>query len=254
MKQNIYDNDQFFQGYEAIRARENNYNNLLEQPNFIALVPNLTDKVVLDIGCGMGDFASYCITNGAKQVTGIDISANMISKAKLRHTHEGLYFKNSAVEDLNIPIGEVDFISSSLAFHYVADFTALMKKISAGLCDEGTLLFSIEHPISTANKGGVDWPVDEAGNLLHFAIDRYQQEGMRTLNWLVDNVIMYHRTLSTILNTLIEHGLQIEKIVEPTPTNEAIEKLPSIQKEFRRPSFLIVRAKKISSNIEGESE
>lgn len=76
MKQNIYDNNKFFQQYEAIRARENNYNNLLEQPNFFTQIPNLKDKVVLDIGCGMGDFAAYCINQGAKHVTGIDISSN----------------------------------------------------------------------------------------------------------------------------------------------------------------------------------
>lgn len=252
MKQNIYDNEQFFKGYEAIRARANNYNNLLEQPNFLALVPELKDKVVIDIGCGMGEFAHFCMTSGAKQVTGIDISANMIAAAKERYVYEHLHFENIAMEDKELANGVVDLISSSLAFHYIADFTALIKKISAALCDGGTLLFSMEHPISTANSGGVDWPEDEDGNLLYFALDRYQQQGMRSQNWLVDNVIMYHRTLSTILNTLIEHGLQIEKIVEPIPTMEAVEKLPSIAKEFRRPSFLIVRAKKVSFNRDVE--
>lgn len=82
MKQNIYDNDTFFEKYQEIRARENNYNNLLEQPNFFSLIPNLENKVVLDIGCGMGNFAAYCISQGAKHVTGIDISSNMIAHAK----------------------------------------------------------------------------------------------------------------------------------------------------------------------------
>ena len=51
--------------------------------------------------------------------------------------------------------------------------------------------------------------------------------------------------MSTILNTLIENGLQIEKIIEPIPTEEALRNLPSLKKEFRRPSFLIIRAKKV---------
>ena len=88
MKQNIYDNDTFFGKYQEIRARENNYNNLLEQPNFFTLLPSLQNKIVLDIGCGIGDFAAYCIHQGAKQVTGIDISSNMITHAKKRHIHE----------------------------------------------------------------------------------------------------------------------------------------------------------------------
>ena len=86
---------------------------------------------------------------------------------------------------------------------------------------------------------------DKEGNLLHFAIDNYQLEGLRRQNWIVDDVIMYHRTISTLLNTLIENGLQIEKVVEPLPTNEAVTTFPNIKKEFRRPSFLIIRAKKV---------
>lgn len=245
MKQNIYDNNEFFQQYEAIRERENNYNNLLEQPNFFTLIPNLEEKVVLDIGCGRGEFAAYCIGQGANHVTGIDISLNMITAAKKRHTHEHLIFTNTAFEHLNIQNDSIDFISSSLAFHYIEDFQLLIKKISSALVDGGTLLFSIEHPIVTANKGSVGWVSNQEGDLLHFAIDRYQEEGLRSQNWLVDNVMMYHRTLSTILNTLIEFGFQIEKIIEPIPTIEAVKNLPGINKEFRRPSFLIVKARKI---------
>ena len=245
MKQNIYDNDTFFGKYQEIRARENNYNNLLEQPNFFTLLPALQNKIVLDIGCGIGDFAAYCIYQGAKQVTGIDISSNMITNAKKRHIHERLSFEQVAFEDMTVPNGTIDFISSSLAFHYIADFQLLIKKISTALCKGGILLFSLEHPIVTANRGTENWITNEEGNYLHFAVDNYQDEGLRTQNWLVDNVIMYHRTMSTILNTLIENGLQIEKVIEPIPTKEALRKLLSLNKEFRRPSFLIVRAKKV---------
>lgn len=245
MKQNIYDNNEFFRQYEAIRERKNNYNNLLEQPNFLTLVPQLKEKVVLDIGCGMGDFATYCIRQGAKHVTGIDISLNMITAATKRHRHEHLNFVNTAFEDMDIANDSIDFISSSLVFHYIEDFQSLMEKVSAALSDGGTLVFSIEHPVVTANKGGADGVSTQDGHLLHFAMDRYQEEGLRSQNWLVDNVLTYHRTLSTILNTLIEVGLIIEKIIEPTPTIEAEKNLPGLSKEFRRPSFLIVRARKV---------
>lgn len=245
MKQNIYDNDTFFLKYQEIRSRKNNYNNLLEQPNFFSLLPSLKDKVVLDIGCGAGNFAAYCVEQGARQVTGIDISSNMISLAKKRHVYENLRFEQIAFEDMTVQNETVDFISSSLAFHYMSDFQLVIKKISATLSEDGILLFSTEHPIETANKGKENWIKDEEGNLLHFAIDNYQNEGLRKQNWIVDDVIMYHRTMSTILNTLIENGLQIEKVIEPVPTNEAGNIYPNLNKEFRRPSFLIVRARKL---------
>lgn len=245
MKQNIYDNNDFFEQYKALRAQEHNYNNLLEKPNFFTLMPDVKDKVVLDIGCGMGDFAAICMERGAKHVTGIDISTNMIAMARSLYTDANLNFKQVAFEDFTVPAASIDLISSSLAFHYIADFSQLIEKISLALRMDGILLFSIQHPIVTASKAQTGWCLDEHKNLVHYAVDDYHSEGLRKLDWFVEGVEMYHHTLSTLVNTLIEHGLQIEKIIEPKPTEEAIKQLPKIQKELRRPSFLIVRARKV---------
>lgn len=245
MKQNIYDNDTFFTQYEQIRARPYNYNNTLEQPNFLALLPAVADKVVLDISCGAGDFAAYCVKQGAQRVTGIDISAKMIAAAK-KHTDDKLHFEQIAFEDMHVQPESVDIVTSSLAFHYIADFQQLIEKIFVLLRQDGILLFSMEHPISTANKGGEDWIKDEHGQIRYFALDNYQQEGIRKENWLVDGVIMYHRTMATILNTLIMNGLCIEKVVEPVPTDDVSKLYPNIQKECRRPSFLLIKARKMT--------
>lgn len=103
--------------------------------------------------------------------------------------------------------------------------------------------------IVTANKEKENWITNHEGNLLHFAVDNCQDEDLRSQNWLVDDVVTYHRTMSTILNTLIESGLQIEKIIEPIPTNEAVSNLPSLNREFRRPSFLIISAKRYNFKL-----
>ena len=68
-------------------------------PHFIAQLPALHGKAVLDIGCGAGDFAAHCVQYGAIYVTGVDISANMIELAIKRHTHdEKLHFKRVAFD------------------------------------------------------------------------------------------------------------------------------------------------------------
>ena len=246
MTQNIYDNDTFFKQYEQLRSRKYNYNTLLEQPNFLALLPTLAQKTILDIGCGAGGFAAHCVTQGAKHVTAIDISANMIAAAKKSYAHEAIQFKQLAFEHMDVQEAAFDIVTSSLVFHYIADFQQLIGKISTSLREHGTLVFSMEHPIVTANKQMDSWIFDEHGNRLHYALNHYHEEDLRTQNWLVDNVQMYHRTMSTIINTLIENGLHIERIVEPMPTEAAIRLYPSIEKELRRPSFLLVRAKKAS--------
>jgi len=68
-KQNIYDNETFFEGYQKLREREVNANNLFEIPARFALLPDLKGLRVLDLGCGMGDDCMEYIRRGAKEVS-----------------------------------------------------------------------------------------------------------------------------------------------------------------------------------------
>lgn len=52
--QNIFDNPTFFDGYKALRDGECNANDLIEQPAMRKLIPDLSGKSVLDLGCGYG--------------------------------------------------------------------------------------------------------------------------------------------------------------------------------------------------------
>ena len=84
----------------------------------------------------------------------------------------------------------------------------------------------------------------EDGNKSHWALDNYQEEGIRVHNWFVDDsVVIYHRTVSTLINTLIEHGFSLDKIIEPQSTLAGIEKMPDLINESRSPSFIIIKSK-----------
>lgn len=245
MKQNIYDNPEFFQQYKALRQRPSNYNRLLEQPTMKSLLPPLTNLQILDIGCGMGEFAQYCIQHHAKHVTALDVSSNMLSIAQSENAHPQIDYQLQAIEDYEASANRFDCITSSLSLHYVKHFEAVIGQIAQMLRPDGVFIFSVEHPIATARRTTEDnWIYDEQGKRLHYAMDHYQEEGIRQQTWLVNGVVKYHRTIATIINTLIDHGLAIDKIVEPYPSKEAIQQLPSIEKELRRPSFLFVKAKK----------
>ena len=62
--------------------------------------------------------------------------------------------------------------------------------------------------------------------------------------WFVDNVKKYHRTFSTIINTLINSGFSIERMIEPLPTDEILEQYPDYKDLFHKPDFLLLRVKK----------
>ncbi|MFT4414345.1 class I SAM-dependent methyltransferase [Fredinandcohnia humi] len=244
MKQNIYDNETFFNGYSKLRKSGVTYNDFVEQPAIKSAISNLHGKNILDLGCGTGQFAKYCVANGASKVVGIDISRNMIEQATKENKHEKIEYMCTSIEDLELPNQKFDVIISSLAIHYIDDYPALIEKVNQLLTTNGEFIFSIEHPIVTARKEMNNWFKDEEGNRLHYALDNYQEEGKREQHWYIDGVVKYHRTFSTIINTLIHNGLKLEQIIEPQSIPEGLEQMPKLINEKRRPSFLVIKSRK----------
>ena len=243
--QNIFDNQIFFDGYKALRDGDCNANDLIEQPAMKKLLPNLTDKSVLDLGCGYGHNCVDFVLRGAKRVVGIDISEKMLSVAEKESKHERIEYVHMSMTDIAESGEAFDFIYSSLAFHYVREFDSFEKKIYSVLNPGGQLLFSQEHPVITATIDGKGhFNKDENGNRISYTFSDYNRPGERKVHWYVDGVIKYHRTFSDIINALADAGFIIDRISEPTPEKWATEKLPTMAKEYIKPNFLIVKARK----------
>ena len=104
-------------------------------------------------------------------------------------------------------------------------------------------MFSVEHPIFTAS-GTQDWFYDEQGNILHWPVDRYSNEGLRKSIFLGEEVLKYHKTLTTYVNGLIKAGFEITGLVEPRPEEHLLQKNPGSIDELRRPMMLLISARK----------
>jgi ubiquinone/menaquinone biosynthesis C-methylase UbiE len=244
MKQNIYDVPGFFKGYQRMRDSQGTLNEMLEQLAMLSLLPDIKGSSVLDLGCGTGDLCRRLSVLGAQKVIGVDISVNMLEQAK-KDVPSGVTFLNKAMEDLDFDTESFDMVVSSLAFHYVSDLLTLFQKIHVWLKPSGILLFSIEHPIMTSAQGiHHGWAKDSTGNKLYWPVDCYSQEGKRESHWFVEGVIKYHRTISTIINSLINTGFTIRAIEEPVASEEDEKNWTVLKEARRRPPFLIVKSKK----------
>lgn len=243
-QQNIYDNETFFEGYKKIRENEVNANNLFEIPALFSMMPNLKDKIILDLGCGFGEHCKRFVESGAKKVIGIDISEKMLEIAKQENADSKITYINMPMENIWQLNEKFDVVVSSLAFHYVQDFSGVVKNIYDMLNENGVFLFSQENPLCTCFSGGNRWTKDENGNKLYINLSNYGIEGERESTWFVDNVKKYHRTFSAIINTLIETGFTIEKMIEPLPTEDLLKKYPEYKDLFHKPDFLLVKVKK----------
>ena len=243
--QNIYDNPDFFDGYKQLRSNKFSANNLEEKPALFSLAPCLTGKAVLDLGCGYGENCAEFKLRGALRVLGVDVSEKMLAVAV--EENPDIEFIRADMSDLSFIDEKFDVVFSSLAVHYIENFSAFAQSVYEVLKPEGYFIFSQEHPLTTAPISGARWAQDDDGNVLHYKLTDYSRPGFRSTKWIVEGVEKYHRRFSDIVNALCAAGFVIEKMTETIPTPEILEIDKRWEKDFHKPNFLLIKAKKAKS-------
>lgn len=239
---NHYDETAFFEKYSQMSRSTEGLTGAGEWQTLERLLPNFKEKTVLDLGCGYGWHCKYAADHGAAKVIGIDLSQKMLAEAVKRNADPKIDYRQGDISAAVFPKDTFDIVFSSLAFHYLPDWPAMVKRIASYLKPGGTLLFSVEHPVFTA-AGSQQWEYDERGKIRHFPVDRYFCEGVRQADFLGETVTKYHRTLTTYLETLLQNSFSLNHLVEPTPPAELLS-LPGMKDELRRPMMLIISAEK----------
>ena len=224
MTQNIYDNAGFFAGYARLRRSVEGLDGAPEWPTLKSMLPELTGRRVVDLGCGFGWFCRWARQAGAASVLGLDVSANMLARARETTPQSAIVYRQADLETLELPAASFDLAYSSLTLHYIETLAALFATVHRALVPGGCFVFSAEHPLYT--EPGPD----------------YLDEGPRTTDWLAKDVVKQHRTLATYLNLLIAAGFTVRRVEEWGPTRAEIAAHPEWKIDHRRPSFLLVSA------------
>ena len=242
MAQNIYDQPDFFAGYSRLTRSVRGLDGVPEWPAVRALLPDLAGRRVVDLGCGFGAFARWVRQHGAAHVLGLDLSENMIARAKRDTNDPDIAYLIADLEHLALPQAAFDFAYSALALHYIEDFERLVRTVHRALAPGAGFVFTIEHPVymAPAHPG---WRHEDDGRRT-WPVDGYSIEGPRTTDWLAKGVIKQHRTIGTTLNALIDAGFAIRRVQEWAPAAEQIAANPSLAEELERPMLLIVSAQR----------
>jgi ubiquinone/menaquinone biosynthesis C-methylase UbiE len=238
--QNVYDNEEFFEGYSRLGRSVEGLDGAAEWPALRALLPDLRGLRVLDLGCGFGWFCRWAREHGAASVLGLDVSERMLARARATTQDPAITYTRADLEHVQLEAASVDLVSSSLALHYVEALDRLLTEVHAGLVSGGRLVFSVEHPIYTA-PSEPRWSVDAAGRKT-WPVDGYLVEGPRSTDWLTKGVIKQHRTVGTYVTMLLRHGFTLSHLEEWGPTDAQIAARPSLAEERLRPAFLLVSA------------
>lgn len=226
------------QAYEELAA---NYNALIDhkphnayydRPNTLKLIENTQNKFILDAACGPGKYAEILISKGAN-VTGFDISPQMVKYAKERNKNNGVFFE----QDLSKPFETLqnksfDIVLCALAMHYIEDWDVTIREFYRVLKPNGYLVISIEHPFF---------------EYTYFKSTKYFETELVKCTWSgfgkPVEIHSYRRPLNACITPLLNNGFHIEKLVEPKPIKE-FEKLdPKHYKELTEfPAFLCIKA------------
>lgn len=240
MAQNIYDNKSFFAAYNKLPRSQEGLAGAPEWPDLRKMVGSVKGAKVLDLGCGYGWFCRWASENGATQIRGLDISQQMLEKAKRDWpADERIEYQVIDLDELDLVENRYGLVYSSLAFHYIKDIKALFRKIYNSLLPDGRLVFSIEHPLFTAPL------TPEFDNVKRtWSLSSYQHEGERTRHWLGADVKKQHRMLTTYIEALLEPGFRLDAFKEWKPTEEQLKEHPDWVMEMHRPVFLLMAASK----------
>jgi SAM-dependent methyltransferase len=242
LAQNIYDTPEFFESYSRLDRQARGLDGAPEWPALRGLLPDMRGKRLLDLGCGFGWVARWAMTQGAVSVLGVDLSENMLARARAETADFHVHYLKADLESFELPQDTFDVAFSSLALHYVEDLPRLVGQVFRSLASPGHFVFSIEHPIYMASMRPGWLATDDGGRT--WPVDHYAAEGPRVTDWLAKGVRKQHRTLGATLNTLIDAGFAIRRVVEWSPTPEQVAAQPSLAEELDRPMIALVAVEK----------
>lgn len=226
-----------------------NYGPLAATEDELNLVPDLTGKKALELGCGSGHSLAYLWEHkNASELWGLDISDE-----QTRFTKEFLeerkipvrLFLSSMDENPGIPENHFDLVVSIYALGWTPDLSHTLTLIYSYLRPGGVFIFSWEHPVYQS--------LNYEARIKKYVFEHsYLDEGpVLKSSWRGTEIVINHRQLSTYLNAIVRSGLLIEQLIESEPNvNLASEedfdpaKWYSVPRARMIPTTMIVKARK----------
>ncbi len=229
------------------------YHAYYEKPAMAKLIPDLKGKQVLSLGCGSGEDSSALKKLGAKRSVGIDIAKKLIKIAQANHAD--CEFHTMDMEQLDFSDEEFDFAYSSLALHYIENWTKVLHEVFRVLRPNSYFLFSCQHPLRSAmvetrnTKNEYEKKISiikdkRSGQFKIIGDYLHESKFEATINKAM-GVVGWHKPVSGIVNSAIDAGFLIDRLVEPQPLS-TMKKVSSqtYERLNKIPEFMIVRLRK----------
>ncbi len=211
---------------------------------------------VLDLACGVGMLSRKLAREGARTVVGVDRSRPTLARARARERRDptGVRFlERDAGRLTGLADGSFDVVVANMALMDIAHADGALRESARVLVPGGRLVFSISHPCFDLDARS-RWlterePVGDGRfrNVVYRKVSGYRVEDRQQTPWYISETRIvrtesFHRTLSTYSRYLREAGFSIQRLEEPVPLAEALEKSPQGPLIAEIPLHLVVEA------------
>lgn len=220
------------------RDRLNPTREAVLDPPMLEACGEVTGLAVIDCGCGEGRFCRKLAERGAGRVIGLDLSEKMIAAAR-ELPHPVIEYQVADVQAMPfLADASIDLAISYLNQCDLPDYAANTREVFRILKPGGRFLIANVHPMRSAIGG---WQKDTAGNRLYVPVDHYFDESERHwANALGSPVTItnFHRTLQSTLDVFLQAGFRLERLLEPSISDEMLVRFPNMADERRVPNFI----------------
>jgi SAM-dependent methyltransferase len=238
------------------RAGYDVYRDALNTPAFLAMLPPIAGLAGLDIGCGEGANTRQVAGLGAR-MQGIDIAPTFIRHAAAAETAEPLGIAYRLADATALPFADCsfDFATAFMSLMDLPDPALAVKEAQRVLLPGGFLQFSILHPCfvpahrKVLRDAGQPRAIEIGGyfDRVNGRIDTWWFEALSAEQRRIDapfRTPRFHRTLAEWVDIALAAGLAIEKMIEPSASEELAKREPVVADTRIAPISLIVRLRK----------
>lgn len=204
--------------YDALLRQGGTYQSELILPNILRLVAPGPGQKILDLACGQGFFSRELARAGA-EITGVDISPELIAKAKVMSPSLKIAYRAAAAHELDfLKDDSFDQALSVLAIQNMHNpeeaLDAAWRKLKPG----APLHLVLNHPAFRIPQAS-SWGWDGRTETQYRRIDRYASEFKAQITMHPGETdsevtLTYHRPLQTYFKWLRNAGFQVRTLEE----------------------------------------
>ncbi len=196
---------------------------------------------VLDVGTGEGQLARELCAAGVPNAVGVDPSEAQTRVARQRGG--GPHYARAAAANLPFPDAAFDAVVACLVFEHIVDVDGAIAEVGRVLEPGGRFLFLLNHPLLQVPGSG--WIDDHILEEQYWRIGPYLTEDV-SVQEIAPGVHLpfVHRPLSRYLNTMADHGLMLQRMLEPAPPPGFIARAPEYAESAAIPRLLVLQARR----------